>query len=297
MHDFPTLAQYQSSASYAQIGEYQIAYWTAQDKEAVANDAPWILLIHGFPSAAWDWHYQWQILRQQYRLVCLDLLGLGLSDKPHKHDYSLLEQADIIEKLMAYLDIGQCHILAHDYGDSVAQELLARQHEKRMGLNVKSLCYLNGGLFADHHRPLLTQKLLKSPLGPLVAKCMSLRSLHNSFAKIFGPRSQPEAAHVAILYELLEWKQGKRVLPSLLGYIDERKVHGARWITAMQRTPVAQCFVNGIHDPISGQHMLRQFEKLLPSAQTHGLDVGHYPQLEAPQQVTELYQAFVALHS
>ena len=76
MHDFPTLAQYQSSASYAQIAEYQIAYWTAQDKEAVANDAPWILLIHGFPSAAWDWHYQWQILRQQYRLVCSGLTGI-----------------------------------------------------------------------------------------------------------------------------------------------------------------------------------------------------------------------------
>ncbi|MBN25872.1 MAG: alpha/beta hydrolase [Alteromonadaceae bacterium] len=293
MERFPNFEQYQASASYAQIGEHKIAYWTAQDAVAVENDEPWVLLIHGFPSAAWDWHNQWHVLRQKYRLVCLDLLGFGLSDKPNKHDYSLLEQADILEVLLAQLHIKRCHILAHDYGDSVAQELLTRHAEKRSNLSIQSVCYLNGGLFADCHRPLLTQKLLKSPLGPLMARFMSQSSLHRSFAKIFGPSSPPDAAHIAILYALLEWKQGKRVLPHLLKYIDERKAQASRWINAMQHTSVPQCFINGVHDPISGQHMLNQFEHLLPHAQTYALQVGHYPQLEAPKEVTALYLAFV----
>ena len=175
----------------------------------------------------------------------------------------------------------------------MAQELLTRHAEKRSNLSIQSVCYLNGGLFADCHRPLLTQKLLKSPLGPFMARFMSQRSLHRSFAKIFGPNSQPDAAHIAILYALLEWKQGKRVLPHLLKYIDERKAQASRWINAMQHTTVPQCFINGVHDPISGQHMLNQFEHLLPHAQTYALQVGHYPQLEAPKEVTALYLAFV----
>ncbi|MEH6710982.1 MAG: alpha/beta hydrolase [Paraglaciecola polaris] len=294
MSCFPSLEQYQKSASYCQIGKHQIAYWTAQDASALDKNAPWLVMIHGFPSAAWDWHNQWKTLRKDYRLLSMDLLGLGLSDKPHKHNYSVLEQADIVEGLLAHLGVKKGHILCHDYGDSVAQELLTRHVDKHTQFAILSVCYLNGGLFADHHRPLFTQKLLKSLIGPLLARLMSQSSLQESFRKIFGPHSQPVASQVDILFALLEHNRGKRVLPSLLGYIDERKIQSSRWLTAMQGTDVAQCFINGIHDPISGQHMLTQFEKVLPQATTHALDVGHYPQLEAPQKVTELYQRFLA---
>tara|TARA_R110001632_G_scaffold8686_9_gene34491 strand:+ start:13600 stop:14493 length:894 start_codon:yes stop_codon:yes gene_type:complete len=297
MSAFPSIEQYQQSANYAQIGEYKIAYWTAQDETAAKSEAPWIVMIHGFPSAAWDWHGQWKTLRKDYRLLSFDLLGFGLSDKPHVHNYSLLEQADVIEALLGQLGIKQCHILCHDYGDSVAQELLTRHFDKLTSVDIQSVCYLNGGLFADYHRPLLTQKLLKSPIGPFIARFMSQRSLQQSFSKIFGPNSQPKASHIEVLYGLLEHKHGRRVLPRLLTYIDERKIHNLRWINAMQHTQVAQCFINGVHDPISGQHMLTQFNTLLPQATTHALDVGHYPQLEAPKKVTALYQAFVRVNS
>jgi pimeloyl-ACP methyl ester carboxylesterase len=293
MNAFVSVEQYQQSASYVELCGHNIAYWTAQDDRVCMKDAPWILMIHGFPSAAWDWHHQWQILRKDYRLLSLDLLGFGLSDKPYKHHYSLLEQADIVEALLAQQGVSQCHILAHDYGDSVAQELLARHFQQQTKVDIQSICYLNGGLFADHHRPLFTQKLLKSALGPLLCRFMSHSSLQRSFSKIFGPNSQPEPSHVEVLYELLEHNQGKRVLPGLLSYLDERQVQAHRWVSAMEQTAVPQCFINGVHDPISGQHMLTRFEQLLPQATTHALDVGHYPQLEAPGQVTELYQGFV----
>lgn len=293
MSDFPSVEQYQQSASFIGICGHNIAFWTAQDDIACVKNAPWILMIHGFPSAAWDWHYQWQMLRKDYRLISLDLLGMGLSDKPYNHHYSLLEQADIVGALLAQQGVKQCHILAHDYGDSVAQELLARHFKQQIKIDIQSVCYLNGGLFADHHRPLLTQKLLKSTLGPLLCRLMTQRSLQRSFGKIFGPKSPPDPSHVGVLYSLLQHNQGKRVLPRLLGYIDERQVQAHRWVSAMQKTAVAQCFINGVHDPISGLHMLTHFRNMVPNAQTHALDVGHYPQLEAPEEVLSLYQRFL----
>src|SRR3989338_8376229 len=67
-----------------------IRYWTAGDPAAEP-----LLLIHGFPTASWDWHYLWAPLAARYRLIACDMLGFGDSAKPRGHDYSLLEQADL----------------------------------------------------------------------------------------------------------------------------------------------------------------------------------------------------------
>ena len=42
------------------------------------------------------------------------------------YNYSIFDQADIMEALLKKFSIGSVHILAHDYGDTVAQELIAR---------------------------------------------------------------------------------------------------------------------------------------------------------------------------
>lgn len=94
---------------------FPIRYWEA------GQGRP-LLLIHGFPSAAWDWHYLWEPLAQRYRVLVCDLLGFGDSAKPRAHRYSLLEQADLQQALLGRLGIDEpLHVLAHDYGDSVAQ--------------------------------------------------------------------------------------------------------------------------------------------------------------------------------
>ncbi len=277
---------YKKSANYSSVNGHQIAHWSAGKGEA-------ILLIHGFPSAAWDWHFMWPKLKASYRLFTLDLLGYGLSDKPFPHQYSLLEQADIIESLLEKECIQQCHIIAHDYGNSVAQELLRRQYKNKLSFGIKSLCFLNGGLFSEAHRPLLTQKLLKGPLGGIVSKLMTKRKLNKSFTKIFGPDTPPKAEEIDILWQLMNENNGKRVLHDLLSYIDERKRHRDAWVEAMQNVSIPLRFINGVHDPISGQHMLGRYKELIPNADAHALNLGHYPQIEGPEQVLELYQAFL----
>ena len=141
---------------------HMIRYWTA------GRGAP-LLLIHGFPTAAWDWHYLWAPLAERYQVIACDMLGFGDSAKPCGHAYSLLEQADLQQALLAHLAISvPVHVLAHDYGDSVAQELLARHYQQRLCL--ASCVFLNGGLFPETHHPVLVQKLLLSPLGGLFGR-------------------------------------------------------------------------------------------------------------------------------
>ncbi|WP_240615543.1 alpha/beta fold hydrolase [Alteromonas facilis] len=78
----PDISQYRQSARYAQLKGHSIAFWQHTNPSSAGT----VLFIHGFPSAAWDWHHQWAALAHDYSLVALDLLGFGLSDKPHPID-------------------------------------------------------------------------------------------------------------------------------------------------------------------------------------------------------------------
>lgn len=286
------IEDYIKYADFSELCGHSIAHWQSIDFEQ-NSDKETILFIHGFPSAAWDWHFQWKHLSGQYRLLCLDLLGFGLSAKPKNHQYSLLEQADIVQALLNIQGVKQYHILAHDYGDSVAQELLSRQDDSQKVPSIMSICFLNGGLFASHHRPIFTQKLLKSWLGGLASHFINKTSLTRGFNKIFAKHSQPSDYELDTLWQLIEHNNGKRVLPKLLSYLDERKQHGARWTQSMINTELPLYFINGVHDPISGQHMLDHYIDIIPHPKTTALEVGHYPQLEAPEEVLALYQAFL----
>ncbi|MDH4583223.1 alpha/beta hydrolase [Pseudomonas sp. BN415] len=263
----------------------RIRYWTAGEGEP-------LLLIHGFPTASWDWHYLWEPLARRFRVIACDLLGFGYSAKPRGHDYRLLEQADLKQALLAHLGVdGPVHVLAHDYGDSVAQELLARHHEGRF--NLASCVFLNGGLFPETHRPVLVQKLLLSPVGCLVGRLFSRRKLAASFAQVFGPDTQPGDLELDDFWRLIAENDGPSVMHRLIHYIPERRQQRDRWVAAMQKGGVPLRVIDGAVDPISGAHMVARYRELIPNADTVLLEgIGHYPQTEAPDQVLEHYLAF-----
>lgn len=127
MSELPGIAldEWRAQSQAVDFRGHTIRYWTAGDTQAQP-----LLLIHGFPSASWDWHRLWAPLAERYRLIACDMLGFGYSAKPRGHAYSLLEQADLQQALLAHLgERRPVHVLAHDYGDSVAQELIARRQE------------------------------------------------------------------------------------------------------------------------------------------------------------------------
>lgn len=284
MAEIPLCVWRKRGHSFAFRG-HAIRYWTAGQGEP-------LLLIHGFPTAAWDWHYLWQPLAQRYRVIACDMLGFGDSAKPRDHEYSLLEQADLQQALLEHLGVDSpVHLLAHDYGDSVAQEMLARHYEERC--NMVSCVFLNGGLFPETHRPVLTQKLLLSPLGWMLGRAFSREGLAKSFSQIFGPQTRPSESVLDDFWSLVEANNGPRILHKLIGYIPERRVQRDRWVSAMQRGEVPLRVIDGAVDPISGAHMVERYCQLIPAPDTVLLaGIGHYPQTEAPVQVLKHYLAF-----
>jgi len=245
-----------------------------------------LLLVHGFPTASWDWWRVWPALAARYRVLTLDMVGFGFTDKPHWFAYSIFAQADLFEALLAREHVTHYRLLAHDYGDTVAQELLARQRSAS-GARIVAASLLNGGLFPETHRALLAQKLLASPLGPLLARLSSYRMFASNMRAIWGkqPLSDEELRG---MWQLASMNDGMRVMPKLIGYMAERRQHRERWVRPLVEPPCPIRLVNGLVDPISGAHMVARYRDVVSAPDVVELpDVGHYPQLEAPDAVRD----------
>lgn len=244
-----------------------------------------LLLVHGFPTSSWDWSPIWPRLVERYRVLALDMLGFGFSAKPRDAVYSIFAQADLCEALLSRERVASYRLVAHDYGVTVAQELLARQPESSVAPRIASVCLLNGGLFPEAHHPLLTQKLLASPLGPLVARLGGYRSFSRAMRRIWGshPVSDEE---LRSMWRLIAEHDGPAVMPKLISYMAERRTHRSRWVGALVAAASPLRLIDGLVDPISGAHMVARYRELVPHPDVVELPgVGHYPQLEAPDAV------------
>jgi pimeloyl-ACP methyl ester carboxylesterase len=266
----------------------------------VATTKPTLLLIHGFPTASWDWSLLWQTLSTRFNVVAPDMMGYGFSAKPLDYDYRIFDQADLCEALLQRLQVTGYHILAHDVGDTVAQELLARSEDGTALLTLKSVCLLNGGLFPEAHRARLVQRLLLSPIGGFIAKHTTRARFADNMTQIFGLNTPPSKREVDVMWALMMENDGPNVMPQLIHYIRERRRYRERWVGALIRArgdairhAIPIKFIVGAADPISGRHMAERYRALVPTANIMLLNgIGHYPQIEAPDLVLRGYLDF-----
>jgi pimeloyl-ACP methyl ester carboxylesterase len=269
----------------------QLAGWRVFVRTAVTQGRPPLLLIHGYPTASYDWVRVWPRLAARHSLYALDLLGFGLSDKPRDSDYAITLQADLCMALLDDCNVKNAHVLAHDYGVTVAQELLARELQGR--LRVASMAFLNGGLFPETHRARTIQKLLANPvIGPLLARTMSHRRFESTMLSVAG-RRPPTREELQDLWVLIEREGGRQALARLINYMDQRRRNRARWVGALLESRVPRRLICGAMDPVSGRHLAERYRELVPEPDVAVLEgVGHYQHLDVHDRVVDEYEAF-----
>ena len=256
---------------------------------------PVVVLIHGYPTSSVDFVKIWGALRKHYRLVTIDMLGFGFSDKPNNRDYTIHKQADLFDSLFSQLEVKEYHLLAHDYGDTVAQELLARQLDKTAKTKCLSCCLLNGGLFPETHRALIFQKLMLSRFGFIFNKLLNFKAFSKTFSSVFGKSSQPSNQELIDYWEVINFNNGKHLFHNLITYMHDRITHRERWVNALQNSGMPIALINGSQDPISGSHLVARYQELNCRLDyLKQLDhVGHYPHTEDSSNVSMHYTRFL----
>ena len=247
---------------------------------------PTLTLLHGFPSSSHDYASIASPLAERNALLMPDFLGFGASAKPTEHRYSLTEQADLVEALWQREGVSATRIVGHDYAVSVVQELLARQAEGTLAVELEGVLLLNGGVYPDIHRPQPSQLALLDPeQGPQLSAMINEELFVAGLAATFSDRFDASGPS-AQMWRGMAREDGQRILHLLIRYISDREEHARRWTDALERTPVPVWFVWGMLDPVSGAHMAERIRVRIPRAPFTALeDVSHWPQVEAPERV------------
>jgi pimeloyl-ACP methyl ester carboxylesterase len=255
-----------------------------------------LLFLHGFPSSSYDWR---TLLEQEteHPVLAPDFLGFGLSEKPRDHEYTLHWQADLVEELVRRREEARpVFLVAHDMGTSVATELMARDLEGSLDVELAGVLLLNGSMIQDAASPTLGQRLLRSAVGPLFSRLSSERFFRQQFGSIFSPDHPLTAEEAEDQWALICAGGGRTLNHKTIRYMEERFRHAERWHGALRDWPRPLSLAWGMLDPVATEAVLDALLELRPAADpTRFEDLGHYPQIEDPERVAGvLRQALTA---
>jgi pimeloyl-ACP methyl ester carboxylesterase len=255
-----------------------------------------LTFLHGYPSSSHDIEPAFEQLGDGWRLLTIDFPGFGASDKPPGFPYSIHGCADAVEAMWAAAGIEESILVAHDYGVSVGQELLARRRDGALAVELTATVWSNGGLYPDLHRPTIGQQLLLDPdHGAEVAAAMDETLFAQGLRVTWGTRSEMTDEQVHEIWSSMDRDGGTRIAHELLHYVRDRRTHEVRWREALEGCDLPMRFVWGDLDPVSGAHMIEHVEARIRSAHVQRLDdVGHWPPLEAPEELAAAIRASAA---
>jgi pimeloyl-ACP methyl ester carboxylesterase len=240
-----------------------------------------LLILHGFPSCSFDWRHVLDALRAQRRIVAVDFLGFGLSDKPDVR-YSMRLQADVVEGAARELGLTSVALLTHDMGDTVGGELLARSLEGTLPFAVTRRVLTNGSIYIDMAHLTTGQELLLS-LDDAPTEFVQADGYKAGLAGTFSPKSAVGDDELEAQWLLAERNGGHRLLSRTIRYIEDRRAEERRFTGAIETHPSPLAVVWGADDPIAVVAMTDTLRRARPDARVTILDgVGHYPMIESP---------------
>lgn len=282
----PTVLGWQLGGRMRTVGSGQVFVRSSARSADASGGEPTVLLLHGFPSSSYDFRGVTERLGEQ-PWVTLDFLGFGLSDKPRPHRYSLFEQADIVEQVVAETVTGPVVLIAHDMGTSVATELLARDLKGKLRFDLISAVLTNGSVIIERASLRPIQKVLRGPAGPIAARLTNESSFRRGFAKLFSDAHPLSASEAQAQWALLAREGGNKILHLLSSYLGERVRYAQRWHGAIRDWPKPLGFLWATDDPVATTEVLAGLRELCPAAEVVELaGIGHYPQIEVPAEFT-----------
>lgn len=110
------------------------------------EDAPAIVLLHGFPSSSRQYKRLMDALGDRYRMLAPDYPGFGYTQAPEDFAYSFDRLADVIEGFVDALSLKTFWLYAFDFGGPVGLRLATRRPEMLAGLILQNANAYEDGL-------------------------------------------------------------------------------------------------------------------------------------------------------
>ena len=110
------ITHFPENSHFVEVDGRQIHYQEFGDETDAA-----LILIHGYSASTYVWkHSAPKLAEKGFRVISIDLLGFGYSEKPSGFDYTIAGQARMVERFMNHLGIGRATFIGSSYGGAVA---------------------------------------------------------------------------------------------------------------------------------------------------------------------------------
>ena len=268
--------------SWALKGQYAEIYKNKVFYIENRSEKPVIAFLHGYPSASFDYYKALPIIEKKFSYIIHDHLGFGLSAKPLDYSYSLIEQAEVAMALWQELGLKNIHLVAHDYGTSVANEILVRKLRGHEPVKIKSITLCNGSMHVELAQMKVIQKLLKHPFWGKYVAAMSTEFLfQKSMQDIWFDKSLFDKEEITTLYTMLMSNGGRQTFHKVSQYNNERVKYWHRWIGSLPEIDIPTHILWAQQDPIAVKAIAELLHTEIPhSVYTKIENCGHYPMLE-----------------
>ena len=257
-----------------------------------------VLMLHGNPSWSFYWRHLVLGLRDRYRCIVPDHMGMGLSDRPDDahYDYTLQSRIDDLERLLQHAGVtGPVTLAVHDWGGMIGFGW-ALKHSSR----VRRLVILNTAAFPlpkEKRMPLRLRMGRDSKLGGWMIRRFNLFA--RGAAMIGTKRTLPKDVRAAYAGVYQGWDQA---ISTLRFMQDIPLAPGDKAWPLVEAAGLAlpgysdrPAFLGwGLRDFVFDKHFLAGFRKALPQAQVHAYkDGGHYILEEKHEELVPMIRAFL----
>ncbi|MBL4902751.1 MAG: alpha/beta fold hydrolase [Desulfocapsa sp.] len=178
---------YPFQSNYYTIGNHRLHYVDEGQGDV-------ILMVHGNPT--WSFYFRKLItlLAKNHRIIAVDHLGCGLSDKPQEYNYSLQNHINNLDALLQHLRVKSFSLVVHDWGGAIGMGVAVKNID-----SIQRAMVLNTAAFRSDRIPFrisvcrwpVVGKLLVRGLngfaGPAVKMAVSKKMAKNVAAAFLAP--------------------------------------------------------------------------------------------------------------
>jgi len=260
------------------------------------RNAPPVVMVHGNPT--WSFYYRNLIsgLSQTHRVIALDHIGCGLSDKPQDYPYTLEQHIRNLETLLLHLDLHDVTLTLHDWGGAIGMGFGTRHPER-----IARLVLFNTSAFYLPAVPWVLHLARSHVPGEMMLRGLNAFALGASFVGLHHRKRMTSQVRAGYLAPYDSWANRVAVyrfvrdIPVTAAHPTRETVNAidAR-LPLLAGRPTLICwgardFVFTVGDFLTG------WRQRFPKAQVHVFeDAGHYIVEDAHERILPLVEAFLA---
>jgi cis-3-alkyl-4-acyloxetan-2-one decarboxylase len=254
------------------------------------RDAPVLVFAHGNPTWSFYWRKAVLHLRDKFRCIAMDHVGMGLSDRPQWPRYVLADHIDRARRLLDALQLSQVHYIGHDWGGCIVAGLAVQRPQDAL-----SMTWMNTGAFVSADIP-FTIAMCRWPVFGRLAVLQG-----NAFAGVASWRAVKRSMSAAVKQGYLAPYGNAHDRIATLRFVEDiplQEDHPSRTtlaniekgLSSLRGKPITLFW--GDDDFCFTPKFRQRFEAEFPDAVVHAWpDAGHYVMEDAGERILPLLRA------